>query len=101
MKILADRWQLGRLFKVNPWTIAGPWLHEGLVDARVQRGRAGQPALFDGARAVAWFNREKARTLGEHKTMREDLHAVLREDRQSRRPAAAPRPTPTLERRLP
>ena len=57
--LLVDRWALARAFNVNPSTII-PWLREGLSAARVRRGAPQTPALFDGAKAVHWFNTAKA-----------------------------------------
>jgi len=57
--LLVDRWQLARALDVHPHTVY-VWLREGLDVALVKRGAPHRPALFDGQRALDWFNRVKA-----------------------------------------
>jgi len=82
-RLRVNKWQLAEVFRVHAHTVHLWQKHEGLgVAALVQPGRPGDPALFDGEQAVAWFNVEKSRTHHRRCTL-EDLRAIVREDRTS------------------
>jgi len=72
----ADKWALAALFKAHPMSVHSWQKHGGLGGALISPGGPGKPALFDGARAIEWFRREKLRD-GEAAPTLEDLRTIV------------------------